>query len=133
MLIVNLLFLSLQVNSWFPIYDVKHILVPRILKLKLNAHVYGDVEGYGRIVPTRAPEHAVVSANDNRMHFFLHDTTCVRHCLWDGKVSFKDKKEIVTSLVEWLDSVNISTSHYLYDHEDGTVFAEVTNELSSFD
>ena len=65
------------------------------------------------------------------MHFFLHDTEKIRHCLWDGNVSYADKEDIAKCLVDWLSSLNVSVGHLIYDHEDGTVFAQATNQTSS--
>lgn len=131
MLFVHLLTVALQVHSLFDIPDVRHLMAPRLVHLQLRARVYGDAEGFGKIVPAKVPDRVAVAFDADKMHFFLHDAERIRRCLWDGDVSFDDKKCIATSLVEWLDSVNVSTAYFLYDHEDGSVFAEVTNAPAS--
>jgi len=133
MLLVHVLGVALQVHGMFSIHDVKHLMAPRLLKLQLFARVYGDVEGFGQIVPTKVPDKVAVAFAADKMHFFLHDNERIRRCMWDGAVALDDKKSIASSLVEWLDSVNVSTAHLIYDHEDGSVFAEVTNSTSSYD
>jgi hypothetical protein len=130
MLCVYVLSVALQLHSMFSVHDVKHLMVPRMLKLQLRASLYGDVEGFGKIVPAKVPDRVAVASVADKMHFFLHDTERIRRCMWDGAVSLDDKKSIATSLVEWLESVNVSTAHLIYDHEDGSVFAEVTNSTA---
>lgn len=122
--------LALHVNSWFLITDIEHLIKPRI---KSKVKYEGNFKGYnGLIVPTKIPKHAVVSTEtieSTRMHFFLHDEERFRNCVWDGEVSYGDKKDIVTSVVKWLNQTDYSIEHLLYDYEDGSVFTEVIEEL----
>tara|TARA_Y100000748_G_C15501600_1_gene490334 strand:+ start:2980 stop:3399 length:420 start_codon:yes stop_codon:yes gene_type:complete len=129
MLSINLLFLAFQVNSWFRLSDLEHIIEPRRKHL-VASYDNDKFKGYtGVITPTKIPKYVIAASERKRMHFFLHDKERFRCCLWDGEVSYDDKKDIVTSAVKWLNQTE-RIDYLLHNEEDGLVFSEVLQKLN---
>lgn len=134
--------LSLQINRIFPTRDVMHLIRPRVARPHIQT-VYGDPEGYdAAIVPTNLPSTTVAVLVSSRMHFFLLDSATFRYCVWEGYVTFDEKKEIVADMMSWVTQVNQTRyqtsrappsipNHTFYDYEDGLVFTEVCTLLKA--
>ena len=120
--------LALQINRVFPIEDVQHLIDARAPPPQVT-FVRGDLVGYrALVVPTRIPDTATVSMEASRLH--LHDPETFRRCVWDGAVSYDEKKEIVAHMLQWRIATNqTELDHHLCDHEDGSVFADVMDAL----
>lgn len=130
-MLFHLLAFGLQINRMFPLNDVMHIVARRTVPLRTE---YGDFEGYdGMVVSVKIPTHAIVSLESDRMHLFLHDEERVCRCVWDGSVTFDDKKEVVTDMMKWWgnESNRSLLDHRLISYEDGCVFTEVIEELGA--
>ena len=67
------------------------------------------------------------------MHVFIHDRECISKCMWDGHVSYDDKKEIVSNMMQWwvADANHTLRTHRLVSYEDGLVVNEVVHELGA--
>jgi len=133
MLSISLSTLAHQVNSWFAVKDVEHLIKPRLLKHILKARwEYGDFKGYDAfITSTKIANKVVVTSESTRMHFFLHDDDRIRSCVWDGDVQFDDKMEIACSLVKWLKDTQCSYDHLLRDYEDDLVFTDAIRMIEN--
>lgn len=132
MLSLYLLTLCVQINRMFPLEDVMHLVAARTPPPKITRIGYGDIAGYGAaFVPTKLPEYAILSFESNRMHLFLHDHDLVYRCVWDGPVTFDDKKEIVSDMMTWWCSYpnHVQFDHRLTSHEDGVVFTDALHDL----
>jgi hypothetical protein len=131
MLHLYFIVLGIQLNSWFLIKDIQHILNSRFEETYKVSILYGDMEEIrGLVVPTRIPKHAIVAAESSRMHFLLHDSESFRRFLWDGYVSYDEKKEILINVMKWLNQTEHSIqSAQIHDYEDGSIFNEVLEEL----
>ena len=125
--------LAVQVNRLFPLKDVLHLVRPRLPRYYRIE--YGNFKEYdAMVVSSKAPEHTIVSLESNRLHVFLHDHTCIRRCVWDGDVSFDDKKDIVRNMMTWWAGANHTQfTHKLVSYEDGVVFTDITRELEHSD
>lgn len=140
---------GIQLNSWFLIKDIQHLLNRRFEETYKVSH--GDMEEIrGLVVPTKIlaaegrcqdleigrsphslrPKHAIVAVESSRMHFLLHDSESFRRFLWDGYVSYDEKKEILINVMKWLNQTEHSIQYaQMNDHEDGSIFNEVLEEL----
>lgn len=130
MLLFPFFYFALQINSWFTIRDVQHLMTQRLGPLPVKRIEYDDIRGFdAMIIPTKIAKHVIVVAESNRMHFFYHDTESICNCLWDKNITYCKKKEIASSIVSWLNQTNVSYKHRLYDHEDDIAFTEAIQEL----
>ena len=131
MLHLYFMVVGIQLNSCFLIKDIQHLLNRRIDDSYKVTILYGDIEEIrGLVVPTRIPQHAIVAVESSRMHYLLHDSESFRRFLWDGYVSYDEKKEILINVMKWLNQTEHSIqSAQIYDHEDGSIFNEVLEEL----
>ena len=131
-LAIHVLCVAMQINKMFPIGDIYHLVKPRLTP-PIVKRAYGDLEGYRAMVtPTKKISHACLCIESARMHFFLHDGERFRRCVWDGCVSFDDKKEIVLNMMNWMVKTEHANLDYLlHAHEDGLVFNEVVAMLRS--
>ena len=88
----------------------------------------------GMVVPTKKPERAILSLESSRMHIFLLKEIEIHNCLWDGCITYEDKKSIMTNMLTWLKKIKkynkkeIITGN-LVDFEDVNVFEESINDL----
>ena len=132
-MILSLLFMtmsSLQINRMFTLQDVKHLVRARI-DIRKKRIEYGDFPKFDLVlVPSKIPKDVILCLESDRMHIFLHDWERIRSCVWDGNVTFDDKKEIVCNMMQWLNKTTYRFDHLLYDIEDGIVFSEVVDELN---
>lgn len=130
MILFQILTVGLQINSMFPLHDVMHIVAKRTVPLRTE---YGDFDGYdGMVLSAKIPTHAIVSLVSDRIHFFLHDEKRVCRCMWDGSITFDDKKDVVMDMMKWWTnkSNRLLLDHRLINYEDGCVFTEVIEELN---
>tara|TARA_B110000008_G_scaffold279144_1_gene325108 strand:+ start:759 stop:1166 length:408 start_codon:yes stop_codon:yes gene_type:complete len=125
--------LGLQLNSWFNVKDLKHLVAPRLeQRLRKTKIAYGNLEGYESMMLSskKDVERMIVCSEMTKMHFFLQDTEeRIRVCLWDGHVSIEDKKNILTSMVSWLSQTNCSVDHLLYEYEDAKLLTDVIESV----
>ena len=133
MLFVLLMHLSLQLNAWFNLDDINHLIEPRLNTPQCINECTDFKVSEGKFVSSRIAENVVVAYESSKLHFFLHDTKRIRNCLWDGNVRYEDKKEIVSSLITWLNETNYTYKHSIIDDEDRSVFSEVIEELIEAD
>jgi hypothetical protein len=129
MFAIHLLCVTVQINRMFAIDDIYHLVKPRLSPPKIT-RAFGDLEGYAMTTPTRKISHACLCMESARMHFFLHDGERFRNCLWDGFVTYDDKKEIVVNMMKWIVKIDhVNLDYLLHAYEDGVIFNEVTTEL----
>lgn len=131
MLHLYVMLVGIQLNSWFFIKDIQHLLNRRLEDSYKVSILYGNIEEIrGLVVPTRIPQHAIVAVESSRMHYLLHDSESFRRFLWDGDVSYDGKKEILINVMKWLNQTEHSIRHaQINDEEDGSIFNEVLEEL----
>ena len=118
---------AIQINRLFDLPDVIHLVKARTPPPKVNQVAYGDLKGY--FVSTKMPTHAVLSFESNRIHLFLHDNKSIRRCVWDGSVTFDDKKEIMYNMMTWWNENRTCFDHMLINYEDGEVFTDVKRQI----
>ena len=123
--------LGIQINRLFPLDDVMHLVIARTPPPKTTRIEYGDLKGYDTMITsTKMPTHAVLSFEANRIHLFLHDNEFVRRCVWDGPVTFDEKKDILYNMITWWkDSNHTCLDQNLVNYEDGVVFTDVISEI----
>lgn len=127
MLVVPLLLMALQINWSVSSDDVRSLLKKRTSPPAIYK-AYGNGLWKGVVVST--PQRVMLSLRSSKLHLFLHDGHKFRTCLWDGHVTFDEKKEVV---LDMLQSLNLTgTPHEIYTYEDGVVFADVMDELENF-
>lgn len=129
MLVVAILVTATQVNRIFPIDDVMHLVRGRTVPSKIEILKENNPTAKAMIVPTAQPRRAILSLKSSRIHLFLHDCTRFRRCVWDGDMSYDDKKEIVTNMIRWLNQTEFQTEHLFSDDEDELVFSEAIDDL----
>lgn len=140
MFIINLFYFSLQINKLFPINDVQHIVNSRSKQPKWINFENLDINKplqYRLTVSTKLPTHAILSLKSKKLHMFLHNGDKICRCIWDGNVSFNDKRKIVKNMVKWVKNTqykkymikNIQNVEYIKDIEDQIIFIDVFNEL----
>ena len=120
--------LSLQINRLFAISDVQNLIDARTEFMR-STRIYGHIgpSFIGTAVPTRKAKHAVVSYEAQRIHLFLHDGQQFRRCVWHGHVTYDEKIEIVRNMMVWFnETTELPCSHLIVDHEDGTVFTDIS-------
>ena len=120
--------LSLQINRLFAISDVQNLIDARTEFVR-STRTYGHIgpSFIGTAVPTRKAKHAVVSYEAQRIHLFLHDGQQFRRCVWHGHVTYDEKIEIVRNMMVWFnETTELPCSHLIVDHEDGTVFTDIS-------
>lgn len=129
---------SLQINQIFKRVHVDHIIAQRLSMPKVT--VTDDIEELvlrGKIVPTKRPEHAILSLKSSRMHIFLLEESEIRDCLWDGCVAYEDKKSIMTNMLIWFKKVkknyskNKKITQNIIDVEDANVFQESMKQVKN--
>ena len=132
--LLHLLSFSLQINRMFAAAHVKHLLDTRMPPAS-STRFYGDVSAYVGVVTSaqQVPELAILSMESSRMHIFLHDTARIRRCLWDGAVTYDDKKEIVKHMMLWLNATDFGCTARIHNYEDGCVFGDVLQEMGRID
>ena len=131
MLVVAIFVAAIQVNRIFPIDDVMHLVRGRTVPPNIESLKENPSAAKAMIVPTAQPRRAILSLKSSRMHLFLHDCTRFRRCVWDGDVSYDDKKEIVSNMIRWLNQTEFQTEHLFFDDEDELVFSEVIDDLAT--
>ena len=120
--------MSLQINRLFAISDVQNLIDARTEFVR-STRIYGHIgpSFIGTAVPTRKAKHAVVSYEAQRIHLFLHDGQQFRRCVWHGHVTYDEKIEIVRNMMVWFNkTTDLACSHLIVDHEDGTVFTDIS-------
>ena len=121
-----------QINRMFPIQDVIPLIRARSPPPERRTILEQDdlARLSAKIVSTKTPRRAVVSIKSDRMHIFLHDKKQIRRCVWDGVLSFDDKKKIVSYMLQWHRAAGDDQFEYaLSNTEDQQIFAEVWTEL----
>jgi len=120
---------AVQLNSWFPLKDVQHLIPPRL-------HQYGvlfvnsSATYVGSVALTRPSKYAILACESNRMHFFLHDGLCIRRCIWDDDVMLDEKYDIASSVLVWLESGGKPCEFVVNDAEDSAMLSDLVRKAS---
>lgn len=130
-MLIYLLTLSFQINRMFPITDVMHLVEAKTPNPKI-IYVEGNIVDFkSMITSANIPTHATLSYKSDRIHIFVHDCNCITRCIWEGNISFDEKKEIVNNMIKWwFNGNNKLFNHRLVKYEDGLIFTEVLEELN---
>ncbi len=131
MLVAVIFIAAIQVNRIFPIDDVMHLIRGRTVPPQIKTLQESPSAAKAMVVPTAQPRRAILSLKSSKMHMFLHDCTRFRRCVWDGDVSYDDKKEIVSNMIRWLNRTEFQTEYLFFDDEDELVFSEVIHDLAT--
>mgnify|MGYP001158769489 CR=1 FL=1 len=118
----------MQINKMFGLNDINHIIKQRVSPVGFLRFSRKELMSKS-LVPTKIPKSAILSLENSRLHIFTYDSECVRRCLWDGHVTYDNKKIIVNNMLKWLNETGRSYDYYIFDHEDGCVFSDVIEEF----
>ena len=127
-MIFHVLFLAFQINKMVKIEEINHIIKHRVSPVKYSKFSLGDFISKS-LVPTKIPKNAILSLENSKLHIFTYDSVSIRRCLWDGRVTYDNKKIIVNNMMKWLNETGNNCDHYIYDYEDGYVFIDVMDDI----
>ena len=65
------------------------------------------------------------------MHLFLHNNECIFDCVWDGHITFDEKREIMLNMLKWWSNYNTTLHSRIINNEDDSIFSEIIKELNS--
>ena len=125
----NVALLAVQINSWFPLKDVRHLLPSRSHQYGLLLANYSAIY-VGSVALTRPSKYAILACESNRMHFFLHDGLCIRRCIWDDDVTLGEKYDIAASVLAWLKSGGKPCEFVVNDAEDSAMLSYLVRKAS---
>jgi hypothetical protein len=125
-MIFHLLILSFQINSFFHISDVKHIIQSKYPAPKID-NIYKDLKNLNHmIVSTKLSTHVILSYESNNVHVFFYDSNCITNCLWDGNLVLEQKKKVINNMLEWwYNGTNKICDYDLKKDDDIIAFNEV--------
>lgn len=105
---------SNHIHNLFKYNEVSHLVKSRLNEdIRVNKISFDDLHNYhGTIHPTKVAKYVIVAMNDSGMHFFLHDDTHIRRCLWDADLAFCEKKETLVELFRWLEQLKKIPNKY---------------------
>lgn len=124
---------SFQINRLFLFRDVAHLLSERTPPNVVKFQDRGIFKG--EIVSTNIPDYCVVCFKSSKLHYFpVDDSGQFRRCLWDDEVSDDDKKDIVMTMIQWLQKhANKDYTANMIQSKDRLLFDEVFESLKRID